>query len=165
MDGIAQTVKMAAVYPEALSRHNRCLTQLSNNVIECSPHMYKRSVKKKTDRKGRFRTQPVTFMEIKEVDEERSEEGLASSCQDFSDGERSRSEVDLKAKFEDIFSRNLSNRRHNSRKRLEIPEAAGESQPSPGEEEESRDRVEEDFSLRIQVNYPKGFNFRSRPSF
>ena len=38
---------------------------MQNNVIECNPHMYKRTVKKKVDRKGRFRTQPVTFMEIK----------------------------------------------------------------------------------------------------
>ena len=35
--------------------------------LECSPHMYKRTVKKKQDRRGRFRTQPVTFMEIKVV--------------------------------------------------------------------------------------------------
>ena len=36
--------------------------------LECSPHMYKRTVKKKQDRRGRFRTQPVTFMEIKVFD-------------------------------------------------------------------------------------------------
>ena len=29
--------------------------------------MYKRTVKKKQDRRGRFRTQPVTFMEIKVI--------------------------------------------------------------------------------------------------
>jgi hypothetical protein len=41
-----------------------------------------------------------------------------------------------------------------SRKRLEIPEVAGESLASPGEEEETRDKVEEDFSLRHSLSQP-----------
>ena len=57
MDGLDPVTKMDTVYPTALSRHN------SN--IDCNPNMYKRTVKKKMDRGGRFRTQPITFMEIK----------------------------------------------------------------------------------------------------
>ena len=58
MDGLDHMSKMDAMYPTALSLHR-------NSNIDCSSHMYKRTVKKKVDRRGRFRTQPITFMEIK----------------------------------------------------------------------------------------------------
>ncbi|XP_023330582.1 uncharacterized protein LOC111702987 [Eurytemora carolleeae] len=165
LDGLGSTGKMAAIYPEPLSRHNRCMAQLSSNVIECNPHMYKRTVKKKMNRNGRFRTQPVTFMEIKEVDEDKGED-LGYS--DISDGEKSRSEMDLKSRFEDI-SRNMLNKRNSigSRKKLDILEAPSEIAMSNDEfkEKEAGDCVEDDFSLKLQVNYPRGFNFKSRPSF
>ena len=48
--------------------HEEALFQgMRSGDLECSPHMYKRTVKKKQDRRGRFRTQPVTFMEIKVI--------------------------------------------------------------------------------------------------
>ena len=50
-----QMDKMETMYNTALSRHKS----------DCSPKSYKRTVKKKVDRRGRFRTQPITFMEIK----------------------------------------------------------------------------------------------------
>ena len=53
-------------YWEAL-QDQFCQGGVRSGDLECSPHMYKRTVKKKTDRRGRFRTQPVTFMEIKVV--------------------------------------------------------------------------------------------------
>ena len=55
MDRLESVNKMDTMYPipTALSRH------------DCSSQNYKRSVKKKMDRRGRFRTQPITFMEIK----------------------------------------------------------------------------------------------------
>ena len=75
--------------------------------------MYKRTVKKKVDRRGRGRTQPVTFDEIKEMDEDKIEDplhGLSGNSSDVSDNEKSRSEVDLKTKFAEL-SRSLSHRR------------------------------------------------------
>ena len=75
--------------------------------------MYKRTVKKKVDMRGRGRTQPVTFDEIKEVDEDKIEDplhGLCANSSDVSDNEKSRSEVDLKTKFTEL-SRSLSHRR------------------------------------------------------
>jgi hypothetical protein len=82
--------------------------------------MYKRTVKKKVDRRGRGRTQPVTFYEIKEMDEDKIEDplhGLSENSSDVSDNEKSRSDVDLKTKFADL-SRLLSHRRQRAGSRL-----------------------------------------------
>lgn len=181
LDGITPVNRMDAVYPEALSRHNRSnMTQLSNNVIECNPHMYKRTVKKKIDRKGRFRTQPVTFMEIKEVDEDKVEDTLGHGAVN---PETSRSEMDLKSKFEE-FSRSLTQRRQSeksaSRKRLDIMEIPLELEKEHMEsslvelddESEKADKIVVDSveemdkvpGLRQIVQYPQGFIHKSRPS-
>jgi hypothetical protein len=165
---------MEAVYPEALSRLNRQSgVQLSSNNLDCAPshHMYKRTVKKKVDRRGRFRTQPVTFSEIKEVDEDKGEDVLfgLSHSSDTSDTEKSRSDIDLKSKFSDL-SRSLSQRRQRSgsRGKLDIPEVALEvttGAGSPGDEDESRDLVQDELGILIlPVKFPKGFVSRTRPS-
>ncbi|KAF0288302.1 hypothetical protein FJT64_013289 [Amphibalanus amphitrite] len=75
-----------AVYPEPLSRMHR---------LETHPNAYRRAVKKKMNRTGRFRTQPVTFDEIKEVDEETVDEESAVSKANRTAGATAQSEQDL----------------------------------------------------------------------
>ena len=65
LDGLDVINKMDTAYPSSMS------------ILDSSGAMYKRQTKKKMDRRGRFRTQPVTFTEIKEVDEEMTEDTLA----------------------------------------------------------------------------------------
>jgi len=77
LDGINSSNRIDSVYPESMSRLNRGIGQPS--IIEHNPQNYKRKVKKTMDRRGRFRTQPVTFMEIKEVDEENPEHAVLTS--------------------------------------------------------------------------------------
>jgi len=173
MDGLEVLGKADAVYPEPLSRHNRAPFAQQGSVrsgdLECSPHMYKRTVKKKTDRRGRFRTQPVTFMEIKEVDEEKVEDpltGLSGNSSDLSDSEKSSSMQDLKMKWAGDLTRSLSARRQRSgsRGKLDIPEVTQNDEVV--EEEESRDVVMEDVwgPIQLPVKYPRGFARASRPS-
>lgn len=64
LDGLDVINKMDTAYPSSMS------------ILDSSGAMYKRQTKKKMDRRGRFRTQPVTFTEIKEVDEEMTEDNL-----------------------------------------------------------------------------------------
>ncbi|XP_069697659.1 uncharacterized protein [Periplaneta americana] len=78
------TITMDAVYPEPLSR------------------LHRRAVRKPVHRGsgGRYRTQPVTFAEIKEVDEENIEE---SPTAEPTAGAASKSELDINSKFEEFW--------------------------------------------------------------
>ncbi|XP_059481350.1 uncharacterized protein LOC132200136 [Neocloeon triangulifer] len=85
---------MDAVYPEPLSRLH-------------ASQQHRRPVRKNKGRKGstaaRYRTQPVTFQEIQEVDEENLEDGgFFSRCEAHSSA-NSRSELDLKAHFSEFL--------------------------------------------------------------
>merc|ERR1712241_1412538 len=74
LDGIQAVNRLdVTVYPESVSRLHRGLGGVNNKImIETSPQVHKRKVKKNMDRRGRFRTQPITFTEIKEVDEDQT---------------------------------------------------------------------------------------------
>jgi len=148
LDGIQAVNRMdgITVYPESVSRLHRGLGGVNNKiVIETSPQIHKRKVKKNMDRRGRFRTQPITFTEIKEVDEDQGEkdqqkntsteirENISASSESLVVSShspfrvpipikmRSKSEMDLKE-----FSRPLSFPHHHFRK----------TKPKPGPIEE-----------------------------
>ena len=72
LDGLDVVNKMDTTYPTSMS------------MLDSSGTVYKRQTKKKMDRRGRFRTQPVTFTEITEVDEEMTEENLTKTSVSFS---------------------------------------------------------------------------------
>lgn len=126
-----------AVYPEPLSRLNR--------VVEPHPHSYKRAIKKKMNRSGRFRTTPVTFDEIKEVDEEAevgddAEESVAAA---------SKSEHDLRLQFERFLER-MDRRKPNS------PKALQDALDARAREVPARSVADDDF--------PANYTRKSRPS-
>nr|XP_045620161.1 uncharacterized protein LOC123771613 [Procambarus clarkii] len=127
-----------AIYPEPLSRLNR--------VVEPHPHSYKRATKKKMNRTGRFRTTPVTFDEIKEVDEdaevgcEVTEESAAAS---------SRSEHDLRQHFEKFLERM-------DRRRSQPSKVVQGASDGPAKEAAVVTLAEDDF--------PKNYTRKARPS-
>lgn len=156
MDGLEDAARIDVCYPESLSRHNRQLHshRLENNQIDCSPHMYKRTVKKKVDRRGRFRTQPVTFSEIKEVDEDKVEDpltGLSGNSSDFSDNEKwsSMQEVRMRCSTTGL-TRSQSGRRQRSGSRghLDIVEMTREEvAASPGDQENTNKVIQDSLPL------------------
>ncbi|KAK7872546.1 hypothetical protein R5R35_013780 [Gryllus longicercus] len=105
---------MDAVYPEPLSR------------------LHRRAVRKPAHRScgGRYRTQPVTFAEIKEVDEDNLDEGAPEQTV----GTASKSELDLNSKFEEFWRAGREKAKEKKRKK-ELnklsTESAGSNPSSP----------------------------------
>ncbi|XP_066952340.1 uncharacterized protein [Macrobrachium rosenbergii] len=128
-----------AVYPEPLSRLNR--------IVEPHPHAYKRAIKKKMNRTGRFRTTPVTFDEIKEVDEE-NEVGTGEVTEE-SAAAASKSEHDLRQQFERFLERMDRRRAHPPKTILEGVDTLAREAPT---------------CTMADDEFPKNYTRKSRPS-
>eukprot|EP00092_Neocalanus_flemingeri_P059115 GFUD01070566.1.p1 GENE.GFUD01070566.1~~GFUD01070566.1.p1 ORF type:complete len:173 (-),score=51.69 GFUD01070566.1:214-732(-) len=150
MDGLDTMSKMDTVYPTALSRHSS----------DCSSQKYKRTVKKKVDRRGRFRTQPITFMGIKEVDEEMTEDNLKVATSE----DKSRSDLSLKKTTQ--LSRSQSCRKSNPGSRKKTNQRNDpEDAVIPGDEDEMLDIVDDYLQNgSISLRYHKGFSTKPLPS-
>ncbi|XP_063240234.1 uncharacterized protein LOC134541024 isoform X2 [Bacillus rossius redtenbacheri] len=113
---------MDAVYPEPLSR------------------LHRRTVRKPVRhgaRAERYRTQPVTFAEIKEVDEENIEDGPGV---DRTAGAACKSEVDINAKFEEFWrmGREKAKEKKSKRGTKESPQGACGNVPNTSRSDDSR---------------------------
>jgi len=150
MDGLEATNKMDAVKPKSLS------------MLDSNPNVYKRQTKKKVDRRGRFRTQPVTFSEIKEVDEELIDENLVKS-----DKNDPKSNPEEKRKCSQLL-RSHSCRKPETiqRRRAKIGRGSEENVVmTPDDESELMDEVDENLSnITISLKCLKGVSTRPVPS-
>jgi len=148
LDGLDLVSKMNAVYP----------TQLS--ILDSNPNVYKRQIKKKMDRKGRFRTQPVTFTEIKEVDEELVDDNLSKTKEQKVD------KVEEKRKPSTLF-RSHSCRKPETvqRRRAVLSRGSVESVTTPDDEGELLDYVDENLTnITSSVKNLKCFSVRTLPT-
>jgi len=149
MDGLEAINKMEAVKPKSLS------------ILDSNPNVYKRQTKKKVDRRGRFRTQPVTFSEIKEVDEELTDDNLVKS-----DKNEQKNNPEEKRKCSQLL-RSHSCRKPETiqRRRAKIGRGSEENVMTPDDESELLDEVDENLSnVTISLKCLKGVSIRPVPS-
>merc|ERR1712012_587694 len=143
MDGLEKVAKMEAVFPSAMS-------MLDNN-----QNMYKRQSKKKMDRKSRFRTQPVTFTEITEVDEEMVEDNLMKT-----DKTKMKNRSSSEIRKSHMLNRSQSCRKPESiqrRARPKLTKGSEEDVINTDDEEEMLDFVNDDLNRSSSFKCQKGF--------
>lgn len=151
LDGLDVMNKMDTAYPSSMS------------ILDSSGAMYKRQTKKKMDRRGRFRTQPVTFTEIKEVDEEMTEDNLARP----EPQEQPTQNIVEKRKPGGQLYRSHSCRKPETitRRRLSRGQDSQENVLTADDEIESLDIVDENLNnVTISLKCQKGFSVRPVPS-